>query len=104
MWTHFWDMHSGGSQKLDFAHCYIEASEDEAINIFTKLFDRSPYNVTCHCCGEDYSVSESETLEAATEYQRSNQYSNGGYDRVATLEEYSKAEGVRIIYKKEFNS
>ncbi len=30
MFTQFWDMHSGGSQKEEFAKCYIEAPENEA--------------------------------------------------------------------------
>lgn len=28
MWTHFMDMHSGGGQKLDWPHIFIEAPEE----------------------------------------------------------------------------
>ena len=70
MWTKFWDMHSGGGQKLDWAKIYIQAPEEEAVVIFSNRFGRDPENVTCNCCGEDYSVSESKTLGEATEYHR----------------------------------
>lgn len=70
MWTHFWDMHSGGDQKLDWAHIFIEAPEDEAKVIFYNRFHRNPERVTCTCCGEDYAISESPTLEEAASYVR----------------------------------
>lgn len=69
-WTHFMDMHSGGGRKLDWEHIYIEAPADEARVVFYNRFDRSPDRVTCTCCGEDYSVTEYETLEEATAYYR----------------------------------
>lgn len=69
-WTHFHDMHSGGGLKLDWPHIWIEAPEAEAIRIFETRFGRNPGHVTCNCCGEDYSLSESETLEQATAYER----------------------------------
>lgn len=69
-WTHFHDMHSGGGQKLDWAHIFIEAPEDEAKVIFYNRFGNSPDRITCTCCGEDYSVSEAESLEQATAYNR----------------------------------
>lgn len=69
-WTQFMDMHSGGGQKLDWQYIYIEAPEAEAKIIFQNRFGRSPDRVTCTCCGEDYSASESPTLEEATQYER----------------------------------
>lgn len=70
-WTHFMDMHSGGGCKESpYEHIYIEAPEDEACVIFYNRFDHSPHRVTCTCCGNDYSVSEHETLEQATGYER----------------------------------
>jgi hypothetical protein len=69
-WTRFMDMHSGGGQKLDWDKILIEAPEDEARAVFYNRFGRNPDRVTCTCCGEDYSVSESETLEDATAYDR----------------------------------
>ena len=69
-WTTFWDMHSGGGQKEDFAIAFIEAPEDEAKLIFYNRFGHSPDGVSCTCCGSDYSVSESESLEQATGYHR----------------------------------
>lgn len=69
-WTHFWDMHSGGGLKEKWAHIYIEAPEDEARVIFYNRFGHSPDRVSCTCCGNDYSVSEEETLAQATAYHR----------------------------------
>lgn len=70
-WTLFWDMHSGGGCKEPpYEKIYIEAPEDEARVIFYNRFSHSPDRVTCTCCGNDYSVSSSETLEEATEFHR----------------------------------
>lgn len=73
-WTHFWDMHSGGGQKLKWGHVFIEAAEKKARRIFRQRFHRSSRNVTCYCCGPDYSVSVSESLEQATAYHRNCDY------------------------------
>lgn len=105
MWTQFWDMHSGGGQKEDFAKLYIEAPEEEAMRIFEDTYGHHPYNVTCDCCGEDYSVSEYETLEQATAYHRNCRWEGDGYieepneysDRVIPLEEYLKQPDVAVI-------
>ena len=79
-WTHFWDMHSGGGCKeAPYEHIFIEAPLEEAVRIFYNRFGHNPYRVSCTCCGEDYSVSEYDTLEEATEFERRN---------VVTLEEY----------------
>ena len=71
MWTQFWDMHSGGRTKEgDYEKIYIEAPEAEAEIIFYNRFGHSPHRVSCTCCGSDYSVSESVSLEDATGYHR----------------------------------
>ena len=70
MWTRFMDMHSGGGRKLQWSSIMIEAPEAEAIEVFRNRFGRDPLKITCHCCGEDYSVSEYETLEEATAFGR----------------------------------
>lgn len=70
-WFHFWDMSSGGGQKLAWKHIFIQArNEDAAVNKFKRLFDRDPHNVTCSCCGPDYSISDDDTLENLTAYHR----------------------------------
>jgi len=74
MWTRFMDMHSGGGQKEKFAYIYIEAPRQEAEVIFQNRFGHNPNRVTCTCCGEDYSISEHETLEEATGYDRGCDY------------------------------
>lgn len=63
VWTHFWDMHSGGGQKLKWSHIFIEAPEKQAEIIFQNSFGRNPNRVTCTCCGEDYASSEGEDLK-----------------------------------------
>lgn len=64
MYTRFYDMSSGGSEKLDACTIWIEADEDAACGLFESIFGIDPNNVTCSCCGADYSISEYETLEA----------------------------------------
>lgn len=69
-WTLFWDMHSGGDTKESWEKIYIEASEEEAKLIFYNRFGHNPERVSCTCCGEDYSIYESETLEQASAFHR----------------------------------
>ncbi len=113
-WTQFWDMHSGGGTKeAPYDKIYIEASEDEAIRIFYNRFGHNPQRVTCTCCGEDYSISESDSLAQATGYHRNCDWPKGeeGYTEEArtseysdhvwkhiTLEDYLKKETVLVIY------
>jgi len=80
MWTIFWDMNSGGHQKLPASKIYIHAPQEEAIEIFKKTFGRNPYNVTCTCCGEDYVVEEYESLEHASAFHRNCEFQNTDVD------------------------
>lgn len=60
----FYDMCSGGGEKLFFKHITIEAAdEDAACAIFQREFKRDPRNVTCPCCGPDYSIYEVDALD-----------------------------------------
>jgi hypothetical protein len=54
--TQFYDLHSGGGQKAEFAQYYFEAPEAEARKLFQEMTGRDPNNITCPCCGEDFSV------------------------------------------------
>jgi len=92
MWTRFMDMHSGGDQKLAWDYIYIEAPKQEAISVFELLFGRNPNNVTCNCCGDDYSITEDETLEQATEYNRKPYHSEE-----ISLSEYMKDPTVCFV-------
>lgn len=74
MWTRFMDMHSGGPQKEKWAHIYIEAEQEEAKVIFYNRFGHSPDRVSCTCCGEDYTVDESPTIEEASAFNRNCEY------------------------------
>lgn len=73
-WTQFMDMHSGGSLKEKAQYIYIEAPEAEAVVIFYNRFGHNPNRITCMCCGNDYSITESATLEEATGYERGRYY------------------------------
>lgn len=73
-WTCFMDAHSGGKQKLDWSHIYVELPEDEATIFFQNRFKRNPSRVTCTCCGSDYSIIEGATLLDVTGYERNCRY------------------------------
>lgn len=98
MWTQFWDMHSGGGTKVvrledgsfidgnNFTKegqpidcIFIEASESEAKSIFYHRFGHNPERVSCGCCGEDYSISESDSLAQLTGFHRHCAYEKDGY-------------------------
>lgn len=68
------DMHSGGSLKEKQQYIFIEAPENEAKVIFYNRFGHNPERVSCTCCGEDYSISEYDSLEQATAYYRHCEY------------------------------
>lgn len=74
MWTRFMDMHSGGGLKENHQYIFIEAPEEESKVVFYNRFGHNPERVTCTCCGEDYSISETETLQEATAYDRACAY------------------------------
>lgn len=129
-WTLFWDMHSGGGTKEGyFDKIYIEAPEDEAKVIFYNRFGHNPERVSCTCCGDDYSISESDSLEEASAYHRKCEYIyrrtdgsiceqseawvplkgikkgyEGGYEETEKsipLKEYLKQKNVKVIYAKD---
>lgn len=87
-WTQFWDMHSGGGQKLEWDKIYIEAPEEEAKSIFFARFGNNPERVSCTCCGDDYSITEYETLEEASAFHRGLRYVTPAEDwRSLSIEE-----------------
>jgi hypothetical protein len=69
MWTKFYDLHSGGYRKEKFDTCYIEAPEDQAVEIFYEKFGHYPDYVTCTCCGSDYSFYEIDSLEKGMKFE-----------------------------------
>lgn len=101
-WTLFWDMHSGGGNKLPWEKIYIQeipGIEDSAILKFEQLFNRDPYNVTCRCCGSDYSVDSHPTLREASGHHRNCAYDvekrtyverKGSWGEYIPFEEYIK--------------
>ncbi len=114
-WTHFYDMHSGGGTKEgNYEHILIEAPEDEAKVIFYNRFGHSPDRISCTCCGEDYSVSEYETIEEATAYHRGAEYKNGqdgpqqgvaySWQNYKSIEEYVARADVLVVRKEEIKA
>jgi len=103
MWTRFMDMHSGGGNKEgDCEYIYIEAAEEAAKFIFYNRFGHNPERVTCTCCGDDYSISDAETLEMVSAYDRGCEYPKGsnGYDlgtAKVSIADYSAREDVLVI-------
>lgn len=95
MWTRFMDMHSGGGTKTDFDYIYIEADEESATNVFGHLFDEHPNSVACQCCGNNFSVACAESLEEATEYQRS-------WGK-KSLEDFLQDKNIKVIYAQDIN-
>lgn len=95
-WTQFYDMHSGGRTKEEpYNRIYIEAPEREAKVIFYNRFGHNPERITCTCCGEDYSISEYNSLCAATKYDRESGW--GGRKKKLTLAQYRQQKDVLII-------
>lgn len=110
-WTLFWDMHSGGMAKEPpYEKIYIEAPEKEAKVIFYNRFGHNPDRVSCTCCGEDYSVSEHESLEQASGFHRNCKHKENKWveepkssraKNYQTVEEYKKNKDVLVIHASE---
>ena len=101
-WTQFWDMHSGGGSKEQWDKIFIEAPEAEAKAVFYNRFGHVADRVSCTCCGEDYSVSECETLADATAFHRNDyesKYRKSG--DVIALADYIQRPDVLVIYASE---
>lgn len=112
-WTQFMDMNSGGGKKEKWAYIYIEAPEDEAETIFYNRFGHNPHRVSCTCCGSDYAITESDSLEKATAYERNCRYDGDkkdyveepdtrySYKKYMTLAEYKGKADALFIYAKD---
>ena len=104
-WTRFMDMRSGGGTKEPpYEFIFIEADEEQAKVIFYNRFGHNPERVTCTCCGEDYSISSSDSLDDLTAYDRNCQWKGNGYieaprsgQKLWTLEEYLARYDVLVI-------
>lgn len=99
VWTSFSDMCSGGGEKTEYDPIYIEGDEEEACSIFEAKFNRDPRNVTCSCCGPDFSVWEHDGgLDEATLAARTCG-PFGGDAPVIPLDEYLANPCVLVIRK-----
>ena len=95
-WTQFWDMNSGGDTKEPVSQIFIEAPESEAIVIFYNRFGHNPNRVSCTCCGEDYSITQYNTLEEATSYHRGDYEQT--HNEIVSLGAYIIQKDVMVIY------
>lgn len=96
-WTRFMDMHSGGGCKEPQQYIYIEAPEEEAKVIFFNKFGHSPDRVSCTCCGSDYSVSDGESLEELTAYDRGCDYAYFDKDGAEVPESTAWVRGKGLV-------
>lgn len=95
-WTRFYDMHSGGGQKVSHDIVYVQAkSEDCAKEIFQEKFDRDPEGETCDCCGPDYSISTEVSLEELTKPHRLKSFDSRD---LIPLGDYKKSGEALFIY------
>lgn len=105
MWTLFWYRHFGGCTKEEpYEKIYIESPKKEAEVIFFNRFCHNPNRVTCTCCGAEYSIDESETLEEACEYHRKNYWNELGQKKELSVEEYMNLPNVLVISANEIKS
>ena len=107
------DMHSGGGTKeKDYEYIFIEAPEDEAKIIFYNRFGHNPDRVTCTCCGSDYSITESDSIEQSTACERGCDYVDGKYiekpnreynknKELISLDDYLKKDEILVIYDRD---
>lgn len=88
-WFQFMDMHSGGGRKVPGGeYIYLAANDGvEARDRFEQIYGRSPLNVSCETCGEDYSISCHESLSVLTRFERGS----------LSVPEYVKAKGVIFV-------
>jgi hypothetical protein len=98
MWTQFFDLASGGYEKEKWTYIYIEAPEVQAITIFKRKFGHSPLDAACDCCGENYGITEHETLLDASRFNRQNKwdYVKNCFE-YETIEQYKTKTDVLII-------
>ena len=106
--TLFWDMHSGGVTTIEpFNKIYIECPEKLARIYFTAITGENPDSVRCSCCGENYSVSESDDIEQSTGYHRDADGvyydgSNGRYIRDDGFK-YRDSDGREVSYDRDWD-
>ena len=77
----FYDMNSGGRLSTEYKVILISCNdESEARSIFTDRFGLDSRNVSCSCCGPDFSVTTYSSLEGATAIDRMCQMSEDWED------------------------
>lgn len=109
MYTRLYDMHSGGDLKVPpYRFIFIEGPESLAAAVYESRYGRSIYNITCNCCGADYSIYEGMTLLEITAYDRGCRYDRIFREyRIFTtgehIENFLKRPDVLMIWKKDIS-
>lgn len=98
MWTHFWDMHSGGNAKvningMDKTQIFVEG--DDAIEYFTEVYG-DPNAECCPTCGPNYSIDDNESLEKLSEYHRNHSVLRPTSDNIS-LKDFEALDYVIIV-------
>lgn len=93
-WTAFLDIESDDPD-FTFAHVYIEALKQDAINIFKSYFGFQPIGqLCCPKCNLDYSIEEHDNLQRALE-------ENHIFLGEVSVSTYIQRNDVRIITKED---
>ena len=94
-WTNFFDMASGGTEKLDFTNIWIEAPESEAVPIFIEVFGIDKVNVF-----KEFSELKQIDTEYRTDLLKE---MNEQYPSTFNLWEGNKFKSNILKYKKDYN-
>lgn len=103
-WTKFMDMYSGGMPKVPpYEYIFIEAKKIVAAGYFVRRFNQNPHGEFCECCGDNYSISEGETLEDLTEGETLEDLTKLE-QRMFALEKFLTGDNVLVIQSEEIEN
>lgn len=83
-WTMFHDKITGGLPKTQWSRIYIQATRNNAYNIFVNRFMRDPLKRSCSCCSDDYLIREGRLMQITLQHRERLR----GIGTVPTLERY----------------
>lgn len=91
-WTKVYVNNPRGVRPLPFHWVYIQANETLARAIFEDRFKMSPDQVTCPCCGSDFSLFEEDGhLKDITQWERDDE----------SLANFVRRDDVLVIYTRD---
>lgn len=96
VWTEFRDCCSGGCTNTIYGEIHIQLPEEDAIKYFNWKFDVDAENdINCHCCGNNWSISEYESLLDALQYEFLIEYETSEWRNKAQYEQVMETFGWR---------